>query len=82
MPIHLGEDGDGVPTRAEETVERSLDCGGRTSPLQPDGWVSMHWEWICDRLTERQVRTLPHYTDLHLKTINDAGAVGTTRVLS
>lgn len=81
--VHLSWDGRyltyAAPTK--ETVERSLGGVGLTSPLQPGDWVSMHWEWICDRLTERQVRSLRHYTDLHLKIINDAGAAGTTKLL-
>ena len=31
----------------------------------------MHWEWICDRLTEPQVSRLRHYTERHLAIVND-----------
>jgi hypothetical protein len=33
--------------------------------------VSLHWEWVCDRLTERQVAILRRYTLLHLAVVND-----------
>ena len=39
--------------------------------LHPGQWVSLHWEWVCDRLTERQVATLRHYTLHHLAVVND-----------
>jgi hypothetical protein len=33
-------------------------------------WVSMHWEWVCDRLDARQLAALKHYTSLHLQMVN------------
>jgi len=33
-------------------------------------WVSMHWEWVCDRLDTRQLVALKHYTDVHLDLVN------------
>lgn len=57
-----------------ETVVRSIDGVGMTSPLQVGDWVSLHWEWVCDRLTDRQRHLLRQYTDRHLRIVNDAGA--------
>jgi hypothetical protein len=36
-------------------------------------WVSLHWHWVCDRLSERQVRALRTYTRRHLDLVNRAG---------
>jgi Family of unknown function (DUF6390) len=54
-----------------ETVVRSVDgvalAGG---DLAPGDWVSMHWEWVCDRLERRQVAQLRRYTLRHLDIVN------------
>jgi len=34
-------------------------------------WVSLHWQWVCERLSERQVATLRRYTLHHLAVVND-----------
>jgi hypothetical protein len=62
----------GLGTAQTETVVRSVDGVGLAGPLKPGDWVSLHWEWVCDRLTERQVRQLRRYTDRHLAIVNDA----------
>jgi hypothetical protein len=56
---------------ATETVVRSVDGVGMVGTVAPGDWVSMHWEWICDRLTEAQVARLRHYTERHLAIVND-----------
>jgi hypothetical protein len=33
-------------------------------------WVSLHWHWVCDRLTSRQLRALRGYTMRHLDLVN------------
>jgi len=55
-----------------ETVVRSLDGVGLARPPQPGDWVSLHWEWVCDRITERQVGQLRRFTERHLAIVNDA----------
>jgi len=30
----------------------------------------LHWDWICDRLTQRQLRALRGYTQRHLDLVN------------
>ena len=57
-----------------ETVVRSIDGVGMVSELAVGDWVSLHWEWVCDRLSDRQRRALRHYTDRHLAIVNEAGA--------
>lgn len=55
-----------------ESVVRSIDGVGMTPRIDVGDWVSLHWEWVCDRLTEHQVRALRHYTLRHLRIVNDA----------
>ena len=54
-----------------ETAVRSLDGVGMVVGLQPGDWVSLHWEWVCDRLSERQVQLLASYTRRHLDIVNE-----------
>jgi len=54
-----------------ETAVRALDGVGMVDDLAPGDWVSLHWEWVCDRLTERQVGFLRAYTMRHLKIVNE-----------
>lgn len=56
-----------------ETVVQSLDGVGMVGSAVVGEWVSMHWEWVCDRLTDTQVRYLRRYTRRHLDIVNDAG---------
>lgn len=56
-----------------ETVSQSVDGIGMVASCQPGDWVSLHWEWVCDRLTESQVRYLHAYTERHLQIVNDPG---------
>jgi hypothetical protein len=53
-----------------ETVERTLNGVGLVSEFAVGDWVSMHWEWVCDRLSARQLAALRHYTALHLDVVN------------
>ena len=59
----------GPPTT--ETVVRSVDGVGMVTDLAPGDWVSLHWEWVCDKLTEQQVARLRDYTLRHLKIVNE-----------
>ena len=43
-------------------------------------WVALHWEWVCDRITERQARLLKAYTDRHLAIVNQ-GRLGPAALL-
>ncbi|MEP6599921.1 MAG: DUF6390 family protein [Actinomycetota bacterium] len=54
-----------------ETVERTLDGVGLVQDFKVGDWVSMHWEWVCDRLGARQLAALRHYTRLHLDVVNN-----------
>jgi hypothetical protein len=54
-----------------ETVERTLNGIGLVPEFVVGDWVSMHWEWVCDRLSARQLHALRHYTKEHLAIVND-----------
>ena len=54
-----------------ETVERTLNGVGLVQHFEVGDWVSMHWEWVCDRLSPRQLAALRHYTLEHLDMVND-----------
>lgn len=54
-----------------ETVERTLGGQGLVADFAVGDWVSMHWEWVCDRLTQRQLAALRHYTSMHLTIVNE-----------
>jgi hypothetical protein len=35
---------------------------GFVGDLRPGEWVSVHWDWVCDRLSGVQVARLRRYT--------------------
>jgi hypothetical protein len=68
-----------VEYRPLEWDGRYLSLGGpatetaHTAPLPGlavGDWVSLHWHWVCDRLTPRQLRALRGYTMRHLDLVN------------
>jgi len=61
------------PPQTEQAV-RAMDGVGMLDELAVGDWVSLHWEWVCDRLTERQLTSLRSYTHRHLSVVNDGVA--------
>ncbi len=59
---------------ATETARLALDGSAvlmsGAHGLGPGDWVSLHWDWICDRLTQRQLRALRDFTLRHLDLVN------------
>ena len=55
---------------ATETVVRSVDGVGMVDELAPGDWVSLHWEWVCDKLSDLQVARLRAFTLRHLDIVN------------
>jgi hypothetical protein len=53
--ISLGE-------RRPETARRSIDGLGFLDAFRPGDWVSLHWGWVCDRLSRRQLHHLQRST--------------------
>lgn len=64
-----------------DTVEQSIDGLSLSRPLRPGDWVAMHWDWVCDRLSDQQVRALAHYSQQHLDIVNAAQGSGPLGVL-
>jgi hypothetical protein len=55
---------------ATEMARLALDGTMPTRGITPGDWVSLHWEWVCDKLTQRQLRSLRTYTMRHLDVVN------------
>jgi len=59
---------------ATETARLALDGSAvlmsGAHGIAPGDWVSLHWDWICDRLTQRQLRALRDFTLRHLDLVN------------
>ena len=45
-------------------------AAGFVTGLRPQDWVSLHWDCVCDRLTQPQLRALRRYTARHLRLAN------------
>lgn len=58
--------GSAVPDRAA----RQIDGRGFVEEAKPGDYVSIHWGWACEVLSERQLRNLQHYTRYHLALAN------------
>ncbi len=58
-----------------------LAVGGlAVDDLAVGDWVSVHWDWICDRLTDGQVQALRRHTTHHLTIVNDRVGVSGVRL--
>ncbi len=53
------------------TVTRAMDGLRLVDEPEPGEWVALHWDWLCDRLTRRQVANLRRYTMRQLEVTND-----------
>jgi hypothetical protein len=53
-----------------ETARVSVDGSGFLTDLTEGDVVSLHWEWVCDRLTPAQLQQLRYYTKHHLDIAN------------
>jgi hypothetical protein len=60
----------GVGPEVEETAVAGVDGFGFVGDLRPGEWVALHWDWVCDRITEPQRRHLARYTRHHLEITN------------
>lgn len=63
MRLYLGEP-------RPEVVTATDDGLGHLEPLHPGDWVSMHWGWICDRLSPGQLRALRRFSTRQLELTN------------
>lgn len=53
-----------------ETARRAVDGLALVAPPVAGEWVALHWDWVCDRLTQRQVKLLEHHTTRQLSIVN------------
>ena len=53
-----------------ETARLPLDGMVFAPGLAPGDWVALHWDWVCDKLTDRQLRALRGYSQRHLDMVN------------
>lgn len=61
----------GLGPARSEVAGVSVGPGGLADQLAPGDWVSLHWEWVCDRLTPRQLAGLVHHSMRRLAMTND-----------
>jgi Family of unknown function (DUF6390) len=77
---HAGKLGYG-PARLETATLASSGLGF-VAGLRPGEWVSLHWDWVSDRLTQRQRGALAHYSALSLAAVNGTPHPAPNAVLS
>lgn len=53
-----------------ESVTRGVAGQGLATQLEIGDWVALHWGWICDRLSTRQLIDLRRYSMLQLDVTN------------
>jgi Family of unknown function (DUF6390) len=65
-----------------ETVTLAAAGLGFVRQVHPGEWVSLHWDWVCDRLSDHQRRALEHYSALSLTAVNRTSHPAPAAVLS
>jgi hypothetical protein len=53
-----------------EMVRLALEGTVLARDIGPGDRVALHWDWVCDKLTDRQLRSLRTYTMRHLDMVN------------
>src|SRR4029077_2109739 len=53
-----------------EMARLALDGTVLARGIAPGDWVTLHWDWVCDKLPDRQLRALRTYTMRHLDMVN------------
>lgn len=54
-----------------ESVRVGIDGRTLLPDLRPGDTVSLHWDWVCDRLTPRQLAHLERFTERQLTITNE-----------
>lgn len=77
-------DGKGLAfgNRTMETATISRDGYSLAGPLQRGDFVSMHWDWVCERITLDEARRIQQWTASQLDVVNALPVPGPTAVLS
>jgi hypothetical protein len=53
-----------------EPARRTIDGIGLPPSLAPGDWITLHWDWVCDKVTDDQRTTLQRHTNRHLALVN------------
>ena len=53
-----------------ERVLRQINGRGFADDAAPGSWVSLHWGWVCEVITEQQHQNVERYTRYHLALAN------------
>ncbi|MGH8906881.1 MAG: DUF6390 family protein [Egibacteraceae bacterium] len=61
----------GLGPSSLETATAAVDGLGFATDLRAGDWVSLHWGWVCDRLTARQLGFLRGHTARTLRMVNE-----------
>jgi len=67
----------GLGPRSPRRAEWRRDGLGFVRDLEPGDWVSLHWDWVCDRLSPEQLTALRRYTSRTLTLANRGAAPAT-----
>jgi hypothetical protein len=67
QPLELQAGNLGLGAARRERVARQLDGRGFADAAAPGDWVSLHWGWVCERITDMEQRQLERFTRLHLQ---------------
>ncbi len=54
-----------------ETAVAAVGGRGFVTDLRPGELISLHWDWVCDRLSRRQLQNLLAYTTQTLRMTNE-----------
>jgi hypothetical protein len=63
----------GLGDAQRETVRWAESGRSLSAPLAPGDWVSLHWDWVCDKLTAAQLDSLRRFTTRQLAATNRRG---------
>jgi hypothetical protein len=70
VPLELVDGQLRLGERRPEIIRRSLDGRGFAAAVQPGDWVSIHWDWACDRLDPAALASLARSTRRQLAISN------------
>ena len=70
QPLELSEGKLAFGGPIEKQVDYNVNGKGYLTAVQPGEYVSMHWDWVCDRLTTAQVEALETRTQQHMSIAN------------
>jgi hypothetical protein len=67
QPLELQAGNLGLGAARQERVARQMDGRGFADGAAVGDWVSLHWGWVCERITDLEQRQLERFTRHHLQ---------------